>query len=247
MEGKKVIVTGASRGIGVFIARELASCGADLLLVARSEPELVRLADELRTPANTVAVAAVDLAGKRAAEQVVAAAEAELGPVDVLVNNAAVEPQRRFVTLDPDEIERVLRVDLITPIELSRRLLPGMLQRGYGRIVNISSLAGRTGFPFTEAYAASKEGLIAFSRVLRSDYRHDGVSASTVILGAVKETGLGQRTLEELDAKTSTAFMVEAPASTTTTSPGFATSSALWTIRLSPGNTFTVQAGPHSR
>ena len=59
MEGKKVIVTGASRGIGVFIARELASCGADLLLVARSEPELVRLADELRTPANTVAVAAV--------------------------------------------------------------------------------------------------------------------------------------------------------------------------------------------
>ncbi|TMK57276.1 MAG: SDR family NAD(P)-dependent oxidoreductase [Actinobacteria bacterium] len=208
MEGKKVIVTGASRGIGVFIARELASCGADLLLVARSEPELVRLADELRNPANTVAVAAVDLAGTRAAQQVVAAAEAELGRVDVLVNNAAVEPQRRFVTLDPDEIERVLRVDLITPIELSRRLLPGMLQRGYGRIVNISSLAGRTGFPFTEAYAASKDGLIAFSRVLRNDHRAAGVSSSAVVLGAVKETGIGQRTLDETGLKGNTAFMV---------------------------------------
>ena len=165
VEGKKAIVTGASRGVGVHIARALAVGGADLLLVARSEPELVHLAKELRTPENKVAVAAIDLAGPRAADQVSAAAAAELGEVDVLVNNAAVELQRRFVDLDTEEIERVVRVDLITPIALTRLLLPQMLERGYGRIVNISSLAGRTGFPFTEAYAASKDGLIAFSRV----------------------------------------------------------------------------------
>jgi short-subunit dehydrogenase len=103
----------------------------------------------------------------------------------------------------------VLRVDLLAPIELTRRLLPRMLDRGYGRIVNISSLAGHVGFPFTEAYAASKGGLIAFSRVLRNDYRATGVSASALILGAVKDTGVGHRTLEETGLRSSTAFMVK--------------------------------------
>src|SRR5207245_8858849 len=114
-----------------------------------------------------VAVAAIDLAGRQAAEQVAAAAAAEFGTVDVLVNNAALELQRRFHTLDIDEIENVIRVDLTTPIALTRLLLPAMLERGYGRIINISSIAGRVGFPFTEAYAASKDGLLAVSRVRR--------------------------------------------------------------------------------
>jgi len=83
-----------------------------------------------------------------------------------------------------------------------------MIEPGYGRIINISSIAGRVGFPFSEAYAASKDGLIAFSRVLRSDYRRSGVSASAVVLGAVKDAGLGQRTLDELGLKTNTSFMV---------------------------------------
>src|SRR5204863_8601969 len=103
---------------------------------------------------------------------------------------------------------RVGSVDISRPIARTRLLLPQMLERGYGRIVNISSLAGRTGFPFTEAYAASKDGLIAFGRVLRNDYRREGVSASAVILGAVKEAGLGQRTLDETGMKANTAFMV---------------------------------------
>ena len=208
MEGRNAIVTGASHGIGVYIARALAARGTNLLLVARSEPELVRVAKELRGPETKVAIAAIDLAGRRAAEEVAAAALAELGTVDVLVNNAAVELQRRFHTLDTDEIEAIIRVDLITPIDLSRLLLPQMLERGYGRIVNISSIAGRNGFPFTEAYAASKDGLIAFGRVLRNDYRRAGVSASAIVLGAVKETGIGQRTLDESGLRANTAFMV---------------------------------------
>jgi NAD(P)-dependent dehydrogenase (short-subunit alcohol dehydrogenase family) len=117
--------------------------------------------------------------------------------------------QRRFHTLDTDEIETLLRVDLITPIVLARLLLPQMLERGYGRIVNISAIAGRVGFPFTEAYAASKDGLIAFSRVLRNDYRGADVSASAIVLGAVRGAGLGQRTLDETGLKANTAFMVK--------------------------------------
>ncbi len=208
MEPRNVIVTGASRGIGEYIARAFAARPTNLLLVARSAPELTRLARELRSHDTEVAVAAIDLADPRAAAQVVAAAESELGSVDVLVNNAAVELQRRFHTLSTDEIEQVIRVDLITPIELSHLLLPGMLERGYGRIINISSIAGRVGFPYAEAYAASKDGLIAFSRVLRNDYRQEGVSASAIVLGAVKDAGLGQRTLDELGVTTNTSFMV---------------------------------------
>jgi short-subunit dehydrogenase len=209
MTARNAIVTGASRGIGVHIARALADRGLNLLLIARSEPELVRVAKELRGRGAIAAVAAVDLADRHAARQIVDAAASELGPIDVLVNNAALELQRRFHLLEPDEIEHVLRVDLLAPVELSRLLLPGMLERGYGRIVNVSSIAGHVGFPFTEAYAAAKDGLIAFSRVLRNDYRKHGVSASTLVLGAVRDTGVGQRTLEETGLESSTAFMVK--------------------------------------
>ena len=205
---RTAIVTGASRGIGQHIATALAGRGMPLLLVARSEADLIRFARELRSPNVPVAVATVDLAHPDAAERIVDAARRELGRVDVLVNNAALEYQRRFHNLTPREIEALLRVDLIAPIQLTRLLLPGMLDEGYGRIVNISSIAGRVGFPLTEAYAASKDGLIGFSRALRNDYRAAGVTATAVILGAVRDAGLGQRTIEETGMQTNTSFMV---------------------------------------
>jgi short-subunit dehydrogenase len=208
MQRRNAIITGASRGIGTYIARALATEGSNLLLVARSEPELAHLAEELRSRGTTVSYAAIDLADPQAADRVAAAAGAEFPSVDILVNNAAVELQRRFHTLDVVEIEDVIRVDLIAPIALARLLLPGMLERGYGRIVNVSSIAGHVGFPFTEAYAASKDGLNAFSRVLRNDYRAAGVSASAIVLGAVKGAGIGQRTIDEFGLKMSTAYMV---------------------------------------
>jgi short-subunit dehydrogenase len=207
MEPRNAIVTGASHGIGQYIARALAARQMNLLLVARSEAELARLAGELRGPIK-VSAAPIDLGGPQAARQVADAAAAELGSVDVLVNNAATEPQTRFHVLTPAEIEHVLQVDLISPLLLARLLLPGMLQRGYGRIVNVSSLAGHTSFPYTEAYAAAKDGLTAFSRVLTSDYRHTGVSATSLILGPVKDAGVSARTLAETGLTASAAFSV---------------------------------------
>jgi len=208
MKGRNAIVTGASRGIGPYIADALAARGANLLLVARSEPELKAVARDLRRHGARVATVGVDLADRSAAIRIVEAAAADLGSVDVLVNNAAVELQRRFHMRTTDEIDRVMRVDLLTPVALTRMLLPGMMGQAYGRIVNISSMAGRSGFPFTEAYASSKDGLIAFSRVLRNDYRRTGVSASSIVLGPVKDAGLGQRTLDETGIRASTRFMV---------------------------------------
>jgi short-subunit dehydrogenase len=207
MEPRNAIVTGASHGIGQYIARALAARPMNLLLVARSQAELGRLAAELGG-AIKVSTAAIDLGGPRAAWQVADAAAAELGSVDVLVNNAATEPQTRFHVLTPAEIEHVLQVDLISPLLLARLVLPGMLERGYGRIINVSSLAGHTSFPYTEAYAAAKDGLTAFSRVLHSDYRRTGVSATSLILGPVKNTGVSARTLAETGLAASTAFSV---------------------------------------
>lgn len=207
MEPRTAIVTGASHGIGPYIARALAARNMNLLLVARSEPELARLAGELGR-AVKVSAAAIDLGGPQAARQVADAAAGDLGTVDVLVNNAATEPQTRFHVLTPAEIEHVLQVDLISPLLLARLLLPGMLERGYGRIINVSSLAGHTSFPYTEAYAAAKDGLTAFSRVLHSDYRRTGVSATSLILGPVKDAGVSARTLAETGLTASTAFSV---------------------------------------
>jgi short-subunit dehydrogenase len=207
MEPHNAIVTGASHGIGPYIARALAARQMNLLLVARSGAELARLATEL-SGAIKVSTAAIDLAGPQAAQQVADAAAAELSSVDVLVNNAATEPQIRFHMLTPAEIEYVLQVDLISPLLLARLLLPGMLERGYGRIISVSSLAGHTSFPHTEAYAAAKDGLTAFSRVLHSDYRRTGVSATSLILGPVKDAGLSARTLAETGLTASAAFSV---------------------------------------
>jgi short-subunit dehydrogenase len=209
MEPHNAIVTGASHGIGPYIARALAARQMNLLLVARSGAELARLATELGG-AMKVSTAAIDLAGPQAAQQVADAAAAELSSVDVLVNNAATEPQIRFHMLTPAEIEYVLQVDLISPLLLARLLLPGMLERGYGRIISVSSLAGHTSFPHTEAYAAAKDGLTAFSRVLHSDYRRTGVSATSLILGPVKDAGLSARTLAETGLTASAAFSVSA-------------------------------------
>jgi short-subunit dehydrogenase len=153
-----------------------------------------------RAGADAVAIPA-DLTCREGRLATVKAAERELGGIDILVNNAGGDPQREFHRLTEEEIQAVLDLNLTAAVMLTRLLLPGMLERGRGHVVNISSMAGRTSFPYTEGYAAAKDGLIAFTRVLRGDYRRQGVSASGVILGPVREAGVGARTAEEFGLK----------------------------------------------
>jgi short-subunit dehydrogenase len=201
LQDANAIVTGASRGIGPYIARELAARGMRVALVARSTHELEKLAADL-TASGAVAVAlAGDVTSREDRERVVAVAEQTLGPVDVLVNNAGGDPQREYHNLSEEEIEDVLLLNLHAPLLLARLLLPAMLERGRGHVVNVSSMAGRTSFPYTEAYGAAKDGLIAFTRIWRGDYRARGVSASTLILGPVGEAGVGARTADEVGLK----------------------------------------------
>ena len=195
------LVTGASRGIGPFIARSLAEAGYSLVLTGRSASELEVLADDLRAKGTTAVALPADLTVTEDVETLARTAEREVSRVDVLVNNAGGDPQREFDDMTWAENDAIFQLNVIAPMRLTHLLLPGMLERGRGHIVNISSIAGRVGFPYTEAYAAAKDGLMGFTRVLRNDYRSRGVSASVVVLGAIRDAGQGQRTADQLGMK----------------------------------------------
>jgi short-subunit dehydrogenase len=195
---KTALVTGASRGIGPHIAAALAGRGMNLVLTGRSARELEAVGVALREQGVRVLTVVSDLLDGAAREQLIGACEREFGGVDVLVNNAGGDPIREFHLMSLEDNLAILNLNLLAPVALTRLVLPAMLLRGSGHIVNISSMAGRVGFPHTEAYAAAKDGLIGFTRVLRGDYRASGVSASVLILGAIAGAGQGQRTLDEM-------------------------------------------------
>jgi short-subunit dehydrogenase len=195
------LVTGASHGIGPYIARSLAEAGYRLVLTGRSSSELDELVGELKAKGTQAVAVPADLTDGASVAALVEKAQLEFGAVDVLVNNAGGDPQREFDAMTWTENEAILNLNVVAPMRLTHALLPGMLARGRGHIVNISSIAGRVSFPYTEVYAAAKDGLIGFTRVLRSDYRARGVSASAVILGAIRDAGQGQRTADELGQK----------------------------------------------
>jgi short-subunit dehydrogenase len=200
-QSEVALVTGASHGIGPFIARELAAAGYRLVLTGRTVTELETLAAELQRSGRAAVAIPADLTNAADVERLARAAQSEFGRVDVLVNNAGGDPQREFDSMSWAENEAIIALNALAPIHLAHQVLPGMLARGRGHIVNISSIAGRVSFPYAEAYAAAKDGLIGFTRVLRNDYRTRGVSASVVILGAIRDAGQGDRTAKELGLK----------------------------------------------
>ena len=188
LQGAHVLLTGGSRGIGPYMARALLARGAKLSLTARSEEDLARIQGELGP--ERVAVVAGDVSVEADREKMVVGAEEAHGPIDVLVNNAGIESVLPFGEFEEDEIHRVIDVNLEAPIQLTRLVIPGMLQRGKGHIVNISSLSGRTGPPFHTIYASTKHGLVGFSAALRNELHGTGVSASVICPGYITEAGM---------------------------------------------------------
>jgi short-subunit dehydrogenase len=156
--GQTALVTGASRGIGPLIAREIASEGGRVVLTGRSRAELQVVASELSAAGADVCFMPADLTRPGAAENLVQTIEREQGGVDLLVNNAGGDPLREFHTMTIDENLHTLQLNLVAPVALSHAALGGMLRRGRGHIVNISAMAGRISFPHTEVYAAAKDG-----------------------------------------------------------------------------------------
>ena len=207
--GRTALVTGASRGIGTLIAAEIARQGGHVVLTGRSAADLKAVTADLAAAGADVSYIPADLTQPGAAQTLAETVEQEHGGIDLLVNNAGGDPLHEFHTMTIEENLRTLQLNLTAPVALSHATMDGMLRRGRGHIVNISAMAGRVSFPYTEVYAAAKDGLIGFTRVLRSDYHARGVSASVLILGAIRGTGQGQRMLDESGMKAS-GFMAPA-------------------------------------
>jgi short-subunit dehydrogenase len=181
--GARALVTGATGGIGDAIARALHARGAHVLLSARRREALDEVAGRL---GERTEVLVADLAERDAPTQL---AEAS-GAVDVLVANAALPASGRVEDFSHEEIDRALDVNLRAPMQLTRALLPGMLERGRGHVVFVSSLSGKTGSPRSGIYSATKFGLRGFAAGLREDVEAKGIGVTVVFPGFVSDAGL---------------------------------------------------------
>src|SRR5882762_852919 len=195
LRGRTALVTGASGGLGTYIATALAELGVNLSLVAFPGVGL----DDLKKKVEAKGVRAIALPLDLREDQGIADAVSETRKtfkhIDLLINNAGVEFTSAYHELSTETIEDVLSVNLRAPMLLTHSVLPEMLQRRTGHIVNISSLAGKAGPGYQEPYAATKAGLIAFTFALRGTYRGTGVSASVICPGFV-EAGIYARLKE---------------------------------------------------
>jgi short-subunit dehydrogenase len=183
--GRVALITGASSGIGRDLALALAGRGCVVVGVARREDRLRELADACARLAPGSGWIAGDLGEAGVAERVVAETLARHGRLDVLVNNAARPKHKHATELAPEEIEEVLRVNLLAPVRATLAALPAMLRQGGGTIVNVSSFAAEVVPPREAIYAASKRALNAFSEGLWSDLAGSNVHVALVIPGAI--------------------------------------------------------------
>ena len=197
MRGTTALVTGASRGIGVHIARALVKEGANLSLAARSEAELEVVRKEMASLGVKAIATRCDVTNAEDRATLIERTQAELGPIDILINNAGIETVSRFHEADEDDLVRTLDVNLVAAMLLTRAVLPGMLERERGHIVNIASGAGKVGVPYAVAYATSKHGMVGLTNSLRCEYHKSPVGFSVVCPGFVTETGMYARWEDE--------------------------------------------------
>jgi uncharacterized protein len=181
--GRRVLLTGASGGIGDAIARALHARGATVLLSGRRTDALAQLAGQLGERAEALPA---DLSTPQGVGELVAAA----GDIDILVANAALPGSGRIDDFTPDQIDRTIAVNLRAPIELARELAPGMVERGAGQLVFISSMSGKIANGGGSVYSATKFGLRGFAAGLRDELHGSGVGVTVVFPGFISDGGM---------------------------------------------------------
>jgi NAD(P)-dependent dehydrogenase (short-subunit alcohol dehydrogenase family) len=198
------LITGGGRGIGRAVAFAFAREGASgVALLARTETEVARVAAEIKEECRVKAISfACDVSDRESVEQAFALVVESFGRgVDVLVNNAGIAESAPLVKTDDEMWQRHIAINLSGTFYCTRAALPAMLTRGWGRIINVASIAGKTGAPYVSAYAASKHGVLGLTRSLALEVATKGITVNAICPGYV-ETDMTRHAVENITAKT---------------------------------------------
>tara|TARA_B100000614_G_scaffold125936_1_gene112537 strand:+ start:937 stop:1674 length:738 start_codon:yes stop_codon:yes gene_type:complete len=183
LKGKKVLVTGASGGIGKAIALELSSSGADLCLTGRNKSELENLQKIIGVNCQTVIS---DLSNSEGINNLADQAQEIMGQIDILVNNAGITKDNLFMRMSEDDWNEVINLNLNSIFKLTKLLIKGMIKRRYGRIINITSVIGVAGGAGQSNYSASKAGIIAMSKSLAQEVGSRSVTVNSIAPGFIE-------------------------------------------------------------
>ncbi len=187
LKDRVALITGGGRGIGRAIAERFAAEGAAVFLTARTEDELKAAAHAVTASSGRAAYLVADIGTEDAVETIVSAARKEFGRIDILVNNAGIlGPVKPLTAITAGEWDRVLSVNLRSAFLLTRAVMPEMMERKSGNILNISTIAAKTAYPMTVTYAVSKAGMLALTRTTAAEGGPAGVRANTLCPGPVE-------------------------------------------------------------
>lgn len=180
LAGKKALITGAGKGIGRSLALALAAEGVTVGLLGRSENPLQQVAAEVKAAGGQAFYATADVGNMAEVNAAIGTLTAQLGVIDILLNNAGISTFGGFLELEPATFEQIIQVNLLGVYYVTRAVLPGMIDRKSGDIINISSTAGQRGAPLTSAYSASKFGLLGLTESLMLEVRKHNIRVSAL-------------------------------------------------------------------
>ncbi len=185
LAGKKALITGGGRGIGRAIALAFAREGADVALTARTESEIYGVALEVEEIGRGAVPIVCDVTDKAQVALAVREAEEKLGRIDILVNNAGVARSHKFIDHDDWLWDHIMAVNLTGAYYVTKHAVPGMLRRKWGRIINMASIASKSGAKYIAAYTASKHGLLGLTRALAAEFVEAGITVNAICPGYV--------------------------------------------------------------
>lgn len=201
LTGRVAVVTGGGRGIGAAVARGLAAAGARVVVSARSGGQLDGVVAEIVATGRDARAVVCDVTDPESVARLLGEAETELGPVEILVNNAGVSSSAPLRSVELAEWNRLMAVNATGTFLCTRAFLPGMVANGWGRVINVASVAGRAGAAYISAYAASKHAVIGFTRSVAAEVAAKGITVNALCPGYV-ETPMTDESVERIVAKT---------------------------------------------